>query len=1092
MAEQLGEAVLKITVDDSVAKDKLGQLRQELSRIESRAGGGGRTAGGARESVQALERAQSRRFALAQRIERLEERGAQVSRLRARLGDLTTAQSQRQFGTARQLSVELDRQVKLANARFRREQDTAAVIAKQARLGGPRESVTGRRGLQGSPADLAFLARQGGARSPIGGAANIPGSPAFLAAQQRSAQQQAAILSAEIARQARLGGARSSIRGATDVPGSPAFLAAQKRAGEIQARAYVTEVSRLARQGGARSPIGGAVDIPGSPAFLAAQRRFSAQELSRAAAIGGPRSPIGGAVNLSGSPAAIKAEQQLAEARAKAAKAANDAAIAEGRRIGKLNAAPVKGGVAFPGSPEFLSAQFPAFPKGFKGQTLSQQAAARSTEFENRLAQARKRSALATEKSAAAEQKQASADLKGRISSGLIGGAFPLLFGQGPGAALGGLAGGVAGGGAFGFGASLVGTGIGASFDALIARSKELAEALRDPLASFDQLKAASVLSSRGLETYIEALIKTGQTAKAEQLIRADLTQNVNPTTAAALSQANDELARSFSDVQEKLSALVAGPAIAFLQWLDDIVDRLPIRGPGGAAPGQLPSLETARRETEAGRQKQNIGLGLAGGSLGVILAATALAATGIGAPVGAGLLTYGLLGAGAATVGAGKFQEAQGNQAQNDLATQRATAGIQKEIEAIQARRVALQKQLVGFTGNESSAAAQIAQGQNVALAAQEAILTARKAFASIPFDASPKEAAAAFDAYKKAVAAARLEVEKLVAANNNQAANLKRTTDLRERTTGFTPGARQGAELADAVNRAREGYDKAKVAYDKAVEKGTKLEIAVAASQVNSLGQTWRAAVQNLRDYNAELQFTQERQARINASTLQGVQLEVANAQKLSGLRAGPERNAVEQILNIQAGIAAAKRVEESIANDIATAQKRGDTTEVANLIGQQQVAAENTKLALIQGADALRVSGQSLRDSIVEGARRSRSLLEGSFNLLRAGVQERLLGDARRRVNYSVFDPDKLRTPSDVFAAASASEELTKIEADVAASTDALANVNSELGQINKQLVDAVVKLVEKDWSVNAYVNLGTDAEARAEILAAATLP
>lgn len=499
MAEQLGEAVLRVTVDDSAARESLNRLRQEVSRSTRAAGGGGRTAGGARESVQALERAQSRRFALAQRIERLEERGAEVARLRARLGDLTTAQSQRQFGTARQLSVELDRQVKLANARFRREQDTAAVIAKQARLGGPRESITGRRGLQGSPADLAFLARQGGARSPIGGAVNIPGSPAFLAA--------------------------------------------QKRAGEIQARAYVTEVSRLARQGGARSPIGGAVDIPGSPAFLAAQRRFAAQDLSRAATIGGPRSPIGGSISIPGSPAFLADQQrQIAQQISRAAS------------IGGPRS-PIGGSLNLPGSPAFLAAA------------------------EKKLTAERLKTADATLKAATTERKTQEARRKeigdrvgGALGSALIGGGFPLLFGQGVGAAAGGLAGGALGGaigGQFGFGLSIVGTIVGDAFDVALEKGKTLAAGLSDPIGKFDELRQAGLISSKALEKNVASLIAQGRNAEAAAQIQADLANSFGDTSQlTALNTAYDELNRAFTQLSVITAKYVAGPLADFLNKL--------------------------------------------------------------------------------------------------------------------------------------------------------------------------------------------------------------------------------------------------------------------------------------------------------------------------------------------------------------------------------------------------------------------------------------------------------------------------------------------------------------------------------------------
>ncbi len=65
--------------------------------------------------------------------------------------------------------------------------------------------------------------------------------------------------------------------------------------------------------------------------------------------------------------------------------------------------------------------------------------------------------------------------------SAIIGGAFPLLFGQGIGAAAGGAAGGFGGGmigGEFGFGLSLVGTQVGTLIDQFVAGAVELGQAL--------------------------------------------------------------------------------------------------------------------------------------------------------------------------------------------------------------------------------------------------------------------------------------------------------------------------------------------------------------------------------------------------------------------------------------------------------------------------------------------------------------------------------------------------------------------------------------------------------------------------------------
>jgi uncharacterized phage infection (PIP) family protein YhgE len=154
--------------------------------------------------------------------------------------------------------------------------------------------------------------------------------------------------------------------------------------------------------------------------------------------------------------------------------------------------------------------------------------------------------------------------------------------------------------------------------------------------------------------------------------------------------------------------------------------------------------------------------------------------------------------------------------------------------------------------------------------------------------------------------------------------------------------------------------------------------------------------------------------------------------------------------------------------------------------------EAAGNNVQSSLIEGSNNLRQTGQSLKQAIIDGANRYRGVLEGSFNLLRSGVQERLVAQARNRIDYSLFDERKLRSPQDIFSAASASEQLKDIDKQIADSSKALATVNTELVSTNRQLTEAVTALVQKDWSVNAYVSAGTDSAAQAEILRAASLP
>ena len=149
-------------------------------------------------------------------------------------------------------------------------------------------------------------------------------------------------------------------------------------------------------------------------------------------------------------------------------------------------------------------------------------------------------------------------------SEGLVGGAFPLLFGQGIGAAalggLGGAAGGFAGGG-LGFGLSLVGTALGTAFDEAVQGAKELGSALRSPVESFQLLKDRSLLSSRAIERQAQALIDAGRAAEASALIQEDLNRRLGPTTVNGLkdlSSASDELARATAGSTAQLQLFIA------------------------------------------------------------------------------------------------------------------------------------------------------------------------------------------------------------------------------------------------------------------------------------------------------------------------------------------------------------------------------------------------------------------------------------------------------------------------------------------------------------------------------------------------------
>ena len=235
----------------------------------------------------------------------------------------------------------------------------------------------------------------------------------------------------------------------------------------------------------------------------------------------GPFSPVGGLKTIPDSPAGIREQKRIDAAKAREAKAAERAAIAEERRAQQI----------------------------LEGITAGQP----TRRITGPGAGTRKRFGDA-------------------LSSGLIGGGFPLLFGQGPGAAAGGLVGGLGGGalgGGFGFGASIVGTILGSVVDEALNKGKALAAAFDDPIGKFSELQQAALLSSSAVEKNISALIEQGRNAEAAALIQLDIAQRFGDTGELDnLRNAYDELGRAFSQLSVITAKYVAGPLSDFISKL--------------------------------------------------------------------------------------------------------------------------------------------------------------------------------------------------------------------------------------------------------------------------------------------------------------------------------------------------------------------------------------------------------------------------------------------------------------------------------------------------------------------------------------------
>jgi len=153
---------------------------------------------------------------------------------------------------------------------------------------------------------------------------------------------------------------------------------------------------------------------------------------------------------------------------------------------------------------------------------------------------------------------------KNALSNALIGGAFPLLFGQGGGAAIGGALGGGAGGlagGQFGFALSLVGTQIGAFVDQVVSGAANLGQALNVLTADIDAVIAASGKSNTAFAANVKALEEAGLKNTALELATQQLALAVGGQGVSALKEFGSdtqELSRSFATSMSLMQSAVA------------------------------------------------------------------------------------------------------------------------------------------------------------------------------------------------------------------------------------------------------------------------------------------------------------------------------------------------------------------------------------------------------------------------------------------------------------------------------------------------------------------------------------------------------
>jgi len=171
--------------------------------------------------------------------------------------------------------------------------------------------------------------------------------------------------------------------------------------------------------------------------------------------------------------------------------------------------------------------------------------------------------------------KKAAAQAKKRKdmqSNAIIGGAFPLLFGQGIGAAAGGAAGGALGGalgGQFGFGLSLVGTALGSAFDTLVAKAASIGNLIGIAASNMDALRDSGISVTAELDAQVRALNRYNDAEGAQRRINETLftqTGDIDGQAVKLAAGSTNELQKAWQGVSAAAAAAFSIIAAPFIQ----------------------------------------------------------------------------------------------------------------------------------------------------------------------------------------------------------------------------------------------------------------------------------------------------------------------------------------------------------------------------------------------------------------------------------------------------------------------------------------------------------------------------------------------
>jgi len=161
-----------------------------------------------------------------------------------------------------------------------------------------------------------------------------------------------------------------------------------------------------------------------------------------------------------------------------------------------------------------------------------------------------------------------------RIQNVALGAGFPLLFGGGPGAVLGGAAGGlVPGPGAF---AAQIGlSALGQQVDLFVAAAAKTGVALTSTGKTLEFMREKALFSTTAVEDQAIALGEQGRVSELANLLTQDLAKSIGGEGVKALQELGDEtnqLTKEWNTLTAQLFALVAGPLKAFIAALNTVL----------------------------------------------------------------------------------------------------------------------------------------------------------------------------------------------------------------------------------------------------------------------------------------------------------------------------------------------------------------------------------------------------------------------------------------------------------------------------------------------------------------------------------------